>query len=502
MSNFLAGCGNSNVCGSPLTPVKTSASQSPFVKLTITDNAGGDQVITVGNESVPKYGNNAIIKSFELGISDGFTGMVEIVDEHGGAFETFVNRLAKDMNTMSKSYSAILTFGWVTTECDGTFSFKSSPEVYASPQNIEVMYGEGKIKYRVAFLDLLQQSVFVTREDTPVGADSHRVLLTEAVKTMMSRAEPKIEVEFIRQPPNKNTQPTPIEKLEGDPKATWPAHGQDKLTQIINWLRNFKTDQGKPLIPMWDTCNKTPKLLLVEDPQDEQHPGFRQGVGEPLATFIVNGGNCSNVLSFTPQLNWIQPLSALNIGGNSGGAGSGAGIKFDDSKSDKNSVGRNPPIQTNNTGMLKSSPTTAQSWNVYGPDQAGKEQAECNNLWDQTSRIMSANNMMPINAELSFIGDAENFTHFLDVFFKPVSVIVINPFSIVGGTPNTCGDWHWLADSPCNTMMTNKNWMIQGMHHAIREGSFVTTLNLTLFTFDTDSASQLGGTGGPIVQTN
>ena len=88
-------------------------------------------------------------------------------------------------------------------------------------------------------------------------------------------------------------------------------------------------------------------------------------------------------------------------------------------------------------------------------------------------------NGQPIEAELIVQGDpSDQLVHPQLILGKKLSLVVINPYHLLGDGDNGCPDW--LARPACNDILSNKNWMIQGVDHSIREGSYVTTFKLSL----------------------
>lgn len=85
-----------------------------------------------------------------------------------------------------------------------------------------------------------------------------------------------------------------------------------------------------------------------------------------------------------------------------------------------------------------------------------------------------------------FYGDA------LALVGRSVSILFINPYYF--GDPEGPT---WLQTSNCNTMLSNKRYMIKNINHNISIGSYTTTLKLLLAlpNTDMDFDSTLGGNG-------
>jgi hypothetical protein len=75
-----------------------------------------------------------------------------------------------------------------------------------------------------------------------------------------------------------------------------------------------------------------------------------------------------------------------------------------------------------------------------------------------------------------------------------MTIIALNPFYRVG-QGSECKD-DWTASPPCNGLLSNRNWLILGVSHQIKEGSFTTSFKLILsapgFSFSKD-VPYLGG---------
>jgi hypothetical protein len=64
---------------------------------------------------------------------------------------------------------------------------------------------------------------------------------------------------------------------------------------------------------------------------------------------------------------------------------------------------------------------------------------------------------------------------------QKIAIVVINPFHPVEHADKTDGKvFDWLARPVCNPIFTSKEWIIESVHHDIKEGSFVTTIKMYL----------------------
>src|ERR1017187_7180714 len=81
---------------------------SPFVMVQIGEG------ISVGNLSAPSMDNEAVIKSFEYGTSNGLSVSIEILDEQGGAFD---QSMAKMKTTLCEDQMIRIIWGWMRVDC-------------------------------------------------------------------------------------------------------------------------------------------------------------------------------------------------------------------------------------------------------------------------------------------------------------------------------------------------------------------------------------------------
>jgi len=474
-----AKAGGSNAA--PLMQTVQAESISPWVKVQFT--AGGTY-ITVGNESSPEFGHNAVIESFEYGNSDGQVCNIEISDQQGGEFNKFVDNIAKCIK--SDDVRTQVTWGWTVSNCDGSPGKKiQSPILYVTPIKIDVSFAEGKIKYVFSCADLMQM-VFVSRPDKVYGSDDQKMPLQEAIKALFNDTDPKITAKFLRVSPDGKSPPTEWTKFnKPDVVGKWPVDNQNKLSCAMKWLEPFMTDKGKGIHPTWSPTEKN-TVIFWEDAAPDCENGAPPESIQPLGTFIVNGGNCSNVISFNPKISWIPALAKLSRGGSTSPM-----TGKPQEKSQKCNVQLGGEDNKDNTaGIQRAIPPTGAAIDNYGKE-AGYYTDKSQNA-NAKAASYHVEGLAAIEADLVIQGDPSDY--FCDIqrmIYKTVAIVVINPFHLAGGS--FCGDW--LAKPGCNNVMSNKNWLIKGVSHSIRIGSYTTTLKITLIApgIDIKEGETLGG---------
>lgn len=483
--NCLSGCAAD--FPKPLQALQDGETQSPFVVLTF-GGGDSDSAISVGNESSPSFDNSAVIKSFDFGFTDGMKATFEIIDEQGGAFQYWVDRITRRIDKASSYYKVSFQFGWIVARCDGTVYKVSSPLCYCTPVDMDVNFENGIVKYRITMHDLAQ-TVFVSRENQTIGTDDHPVGLKEALRSMMGDSEPRMNVRFVSRGSDGTTSGNESGGDDGwdfkdEVKSTWSPDNQNKLSAAMKMIEPFVTENDKGVHPMWSTTDGEPTLIFMEDPT----PAQGQSSGDPdtdtLGTWIVNGGNCSNVISFNPSINWIAAAAMLSAGGNTGSSITGK-------TETKTKDNRSPPVQGDNVGTSQSVPVTKPAFDVHGTSAVEKT-SDAQEKHALANRI-NTRGLHALKAELKFQGEPR-WVSMVEMLQKKVAIVVINPFQL-RPSDNACGDW--LAQPLCNEVLTSKNWRLRGVSHSIREGSFVTTFDLFLDTPDMElgEGEPFGGDG-------
>lgn len=481
----LVGCETDYFCGQIQRPLDGDII-SPYVKLFFGDPENPE--ITVGNESSPIWDNTAVIKSMQYGCStvQGGCGFkVEIADQLGGAFHLFAGKLSKCMEKSKDEYTMGLEYGWIIIDCDGNKKRQSSPLMYFVPLHLDVNFlADGVVKFTINGLDLMQP-VFASRADDIHGDDDLKIPLKTAIRKLCSTGAPQFDVQFARKEQDGTVTEFSFKPDEGGmegPRDVWHDDGQNKLATIQKWIEPFRTDRDKGIIACWEPRERgNPKLILLEDPQlgcnQSDDPCY-----SVVGTYIVGGGNCSPVYSFTPSLSYIQGWASLTTGGNSGTASSGETVVKE----------KECEVQDEFAGILQSIPPSSSSWNIHGPKRTTKETQTSQSAHVKANLLVNGS----ITAEMRIQGDIrEIYAIPLLMQAKFISLIVINPYSILGEGNDGCGDW--LSQPACNQVFSNRKWRITGADHHIKEGSFVTTLSLTLDApgIVIDKSEPFGGAG-------
>lgn len=259
---------------------------APYVIATIVGPNG--TTITVGNASSPLRDNHAVIKSFQYGRMDGVGCELEIIDEEGGDFKLFFDRIVNSFAKAADKYQLRIEWGWVGTSCNN-YPIKLSttkPHTFLITKvNIKV---DSVITFMLEGTDLLQV-LFEGRVEKSYGTDDAKIELKDAIRQLLKENNPPItDVQFLRRNPSGGP-PTEWE-FRGDTRNSYRADQQHALATIMRWIRPYVTTEGKGIIPAWDDTKDHPAIILWEDasPPCNKLAEDNRRVG----SYIVNGGNC------------------------------------------------------------------------------------------------------------------------------------------------------------------------------------------------------------------
>lgn len=510
----LVGCFEKG-CQNRLVRPFNMAVMAPFVKMTITDVNGN--YITVGNESNPALDggrsyNHTVIKSFKYGSTTaggggGYKMEVEITDEAGGSFATFVNRMIGAFCPTNAHRKGIVKvqWGWIGANCDGFVDDLYSKVHTGILMKVTSTFAHGLMKFN---LDITDDTplFFQLATDGNHGMDNMPIPIKEAIRQLAKQYN--FVVEFLR-PHTFEEWKFDVEAAHGvkgmdgreliGAKSVFRDNTQNPIDAIKDWVQRsgLKTDRGLGIVPqtvsVWDSSlvkgqiKKTEKshLILWEDHQGSPDKTVN-GCFISIGTYIVNGGKDSPVLSFNPQLESYFQHQSMTGGGSS------------------TTSNEQIPQQTleetfknNCNGIKPGSPTfetsSESAVRIHGTLLAYRDTVEANKMHDR-----AAIPVHPTKAEMRIQGDPKlDDPRFLNGKF--ISLVVINPHHIQetvvpltdqnGNVVDMVrGPDEWLQADPCNAVLTNTNWLILGSFHEIKEGVYTTTLQLSLSTPGSDIA--------------
>ena len=442
---------------------------APFVEL---DFDG--KILTMGNSSSPPD-NHAAIKSFEYGVGCDLGGgfKVEIIDEGGITYKRILDVINKTTSLADEDVKRCsVTFGWIIRSCDGTVTIDTNEhygkKLYFLPLKVESQFENGVLKLTFEGSSYAPRWA-ETRYTKTLGSQDQKMPLKQALTQMFTEFDPKVKsVKFI----NKDGGELEFANSDGGPegpKSLWPMDQQSAPAVARKWLSGLTSKDGLGILMLYDPTG--PHVVFQENPLSDKCCDENS-----LGTYIVNGGNCSPVIGFTPVINWLKSPNAAG-GGSTGGAASGDNAEL---------IKPTPRIEKVGS---QTGPTVQQhEWMWRAPDDMARKNA------DAIAAHLEANTRFEvlgaIEGELTILGRPD-ITISGDIAVKYISIIVINPFYI---SSESCT---WISTSTCNNILSNKKWFITGVNHKISNGSYVTTLKVQLRTpnITIDANEPLGGKG-------
>lgn len=488
------GCGNERI---PEVIYQDGAVFTPFVEITVQ----GERVLTTGNESSPSVENHAMITSFQYGTSTGTGGCgmkVEVADEGGVMFKKFTQSINKDITKVQSQLTGVpgckAEFGWYVKKCDNSVIKITNEEnpplppyagpVHFLPVTLETNFNEGVIKFVFEGVDLFVRS-FDARLEKPMADEGSKINLKDALRKLFTEKDPTFTNVCFRRW-NGQGEFDFKNNLGGPPghKSTHPTEQESNVTCARKWLMQNRTDLDLGVLVVYEPGDRvcTPgSVVFQEDPEGPDKPPCCQN---SIGTYVVNGGNRSPVISFNPSIKW--PL-----GGNAGDGGvpSGSATGQSNRKANEKLV-----VKAQNTGSQISHNIHQEHSQHQPPEEQPPIILFNSTAHNRASKPYEAM-VSAIDAELKIMGDP-SFVSPIMLTGKSVSLVVIEPYYFEGGS-----DWadvgDWLAQPTCNSILSNKNWLILGCDHQITSGQYFTTFKLRLAApnIDIDAGDTFGGCG-------
>lgn len=514
----------------------------PWVKAWID---GEPFILSMGNAS--SANNEANIKSFNFGVSNGMGAKVEVADESGGVFFQFFTRMNYS-NKANPAKSMYFQWGYNVQDQFGKVRAVPSPPVKSSempeiggdapdtnwtlglPSPDSTQYVSSVRKLLIKEIECQAQSAstykfIITGDDSlsdmnasadnrTFGGDTNPMHLTSAIRALMRPYNIKVSFVDMRNgnvlparfevPPNAGKSPG---GQGGDPAklgplGKWNANNKSPLQAALEWMRMMRSEDGRGFVSSWQDTSNGQMLVFRVMTGDPCIPYNAQNV---LGTYLVNAGKCSPVVSFQPNFSAnLPPIPKSGsgqptpAGGKSPNAATDTGLKPDPCA--------NAAAMTNlfKSGVGNLQPGAGQSgWIWWMGDTAKK-------MLDAATVNIYANLLFrSITAELTIQGNPA-FEHPLMFNSYSVGVVYVNPFRPKPSVLKTFGPLEWLQGNPsqislrtdsCSPILSNLNWMIIGANHDIRDGVYHTTLQLSLVApgATTTPGVPLGGTPGGLV---
>lgn len=468
-----------HLCLSRLVEPMEEAILGPFVMIQF-----GDFRITNSNLGYNSNDARACIKSFQFGksVGNGTGFKVEIITEE---YKTMM-QIIKILNTSKTkaaedAHKASCEFGWIKRSCMNTIRFISNAQYGGKliflVQTIESNFENGVYKINVECCDLFQRTNQQTQGLNEFGEDDNKMTLKEALRKIWTdpKFHPNVDrIEFKTFDNKEKAGSGPQYSFRNSdggsngPYSTFQTKEKNKLSTTREWINAVLTDSDKGIMQQFDNEDKW-TLNFQEDLFDDNVSKCEKSLG----SFVVNGGNCSPVISFNPKINWLTQ--------NTGNGAVDGGAKSVDGTRANNEKFMNPKWDKIEQVGGNQTETPAYDHNHWRPAKTQsfslQKSAEEHSHATKSYEIAGA-----IEAELTIQGNPKFSYNFGDggIVGAFVSIAVLNPAVIREKQSLDKTECVWLEESPVNEVLSNSGWLVKGVDHQISDGKYVTTFKLTL----------------------
>jgi len=472
--------------------VESGNTLAPWVLIEFSRKGRIGNKISVSNQSSPGTlpPNTAVIQTFEIGWTDGMKGNITIHDIEGGNFVRFAENLITDfqcLNGASTNPKVKIQFGWVKSGCPNSYPTAASECYHGYILGIDTNYAEGKF---IAQLEFAGLATFMTEGyvEAVQGTDDQPLCLMDAIEKLLTKdVKPNVaKVRFARVVGAKNgsrLQDCGFKQRCGDegkddvgrgPKDKFPPNSKDKMTAVMSWLKSWPTDKDLGWRPWYNPNVEGGEVIFLEDTNPEcvdKDTNFF--LSKNIGHYIVNGGDASPVLEFSPKIKWNFAL----LQSSGGSMGNQQTNSFKGVEEGGKSPGRRPcvkllrPVQKG-TGHPMNITDNEVLLNQFAADSVNQGQKGVNKAINAYRLNFGA-----IAAELVVVGDPT--LNPIQTQSRFLAITVINPFHI-NTEKSGNKDWNITAGNSCNNILSNPGWMVKHVTHKIELGKYTTHFSLTL----------------------
>jgi hypothetical protein len=498
--------------------------------------AGGAEDFLGRGATATKTLDRPFIKDFNYSFVDGCKIEATIVDVNGGKFRTFFESLpGKDCSIDPTPFNVLCNFGWIYVDKFGSkkiFDLSTAQTITIlgdeeSPpidpfdsdkrtsyylnfliQKIDLETKDGFWIYKLTMLDLTLGSQIGNKSKETFGTEQNKVSFYEAITNTIKATGCKVEAgtnvdgkpafmfaTSVRPPNVFNTNqggsydPSLAQKVikrfkfaasdgggyEG-PNSIYNTDGLTGMDAVRTWCNSVVTEKGNGMFFMMDCRNRRPFLYIVEDTfNDNNKDGCVQTQKSscPLITYVVNGGNASSVLSFSPKIELVPVNAMASLGPNANAANNNQPKDVKDGKVIPGKCG-----EKNNEkgfGVETFVAVPSANLNFRAPKIANDKEFEA--LWANSEASKITEVASPLEADLTIIGDPW-YASPLSIVGTFISVIYLEPYAIGGYEGLGCD--YALTASSVNPYFSRSNYFVSGVIHNIDDkGTFTTVLKLS-----------------------
>lgn len=464
---------------------------APWVCLKFKD--ANSRTLTVGNLSNPPD-NKAVIKSFEYTSANGRSTKFVIEDQQGGELTKFVDHLNTDwMNAASDRRRVMFQFGWVKQGCSMPLPGIVSPCYVNLVNTCDVSYSGGKFTIELNCSDTMTLSM-TGHDDQHYGSESHPVFLRDAIKNLLTRGAPP-HIKYLSILNNKGQRGLfkgekwneKKQIYENSPKGVYLCESEDKLSIIRRWIFDYISENNLGWAAEWADEATKDGIIIREDMSDTSKSVVESS--DCLASYVVNGGNTSPVLEFSPKFNWSFDTQISSQAGTDSQSVS-PNPNVNQGNKENNDGGNTHSVKTGGRTDIQelsraSQPGAGGTTNSAPPDNiVNTDGRQAANIVakNNSKNILAESRLWPnkLEANLVVIGDPCLLSKPWLSAGRKIAIKMVNPFFInKQNSPfNPDTSYEWLASPKYNATVENTTWWITSINHRIEAGNYTTTLNL------------------------
>lgn len=466
-----------HLCG-PSEDPQPEAVLGPFVKIWFENF-----IITNSNVGYQEKDARACIKSFQYGrsVANGCGFKVEIVTEDYNTMVKVISILNKSKaDANPDAHKARCRFGWVKRNCENGFT-KIHNELFGGKllflvQTVESNFENGVFKINVECCDLFQRTNQQTQGLNEFGEDDNKMTLKDALTDIWIEPIFHPNVDKVEFKAYSNLDPVgsgatfDFKNADGGPRgprSTWQTKEKNKLSTTRGWIDPVLTKNNKGIMQIYDNEDQL-SLVWQEDVIDDNPFGCeRRNIG----SFVVNGGNCSPVISFSPKINWLTQNTGT--GAVDSGASALDGTRADNVIHNRPSWNLRENIGSNQTESI----STDQ--NLWRPKRI-QPKATQDSVTEHGHATIMYEIAGAIEAELTIQGNPKYSYNYGEngIVGAYISIAVLNPAVVRDKMSD--GGCMWLSESPVNEVLSNTAWLVKGVDHQITDGKYITTFKVLL----------------------
>ena len=501
---------------------------TPFIELAFRGGDGLMKKFTVGNEG---NHNQAVIESFSLNVvskDGGSSGNICIVTCDYSDVELLIGLVPDTQCYFDEDYLGSSKFqghinvGWIFNSCDsntisridnattnsGSISEsldneaeEIGPYIYCIFNTATLVFEEGYYKVTLNFT-FIADSMELFRNEIIEGQEDQKQLLWDSLQNIIGRrcddTPANLTIEKLRlNADGKGFSEWKFSNSDGGmdgPLGVWNPAQLNNIDAAKGIMLSFLTDKDKATFFVFPNQTAQPKFIVLEDINPNICLNEKRICS--FDTYIVNGGDCTKVLKFTPEYNsqnlrqtktpesdYDEKFSAGRGGGGPNALGqTPERINVCEVKLDEMTGVLENKRNASSNGKQINIPANSEDLIFRGPSQVG------NKLTATVSTHMlaseSSEGIIPIKATMEIIGDPY-YTGVQNMIQNQlIQVIFLNPFCLKQKGIN--GDCEFLAEPPVNQVFSGI-YIIVGCSHNITKGSFTTTFELQKIVGDVNS---------------